>query len=101
MNRRERRKAEREASKRARRVLNEARKGGAAHSITEGDVPEWIVRAVKEAERRARPGRLPLTAIRPSGGTKDDALVVMRFATFLRFLEDAGGEVSAEEGGHE
>jgi hypothetical protein len=76
------------------RLLAEAHAG----KVPEGEVPEWIMSALKQAEAEASPGSLPAAAIRPEGSRPDDALVVMRLPAFVRqfSVTPQGGDGSEE-----
>jgi hypothetical protein len=78
----------------AKRLLEEAQAGKAP----EGDVPEWIKSALKQAEE-ASPGSLPAAVIRPKGSRPADALVVMRLSAYAsQFRVSPSSEGGSEEG---
>ena len=79
----------------AKRLLEEAQAGKAP----EGDVPEWIKSALKQAEEEASPGSLPAAVIRPKGSRPADALVVMRLSAYAsQFIVSPSSEGGSEEG---
>ena len=45
-------------------------------------LPQWLLAAVEQAERAARPGQLPVAILHQAGARYRDALVVLRLGEF-------------------
>lgn len=60
-------------------------------------LPQWLIQAVGQAERAARPGQLPVAVLHQHGQRYSEALVLMRLRDFEAWFGDAVGKVTPDD----
>jgi hypothetical protein len=81
------------AGEKARRLLGEAQRAAPIE-----DFPDSILAAVRQTEAKTAPGKLPVTILRKPGAPAGDALVVVKFSSWLlHFGEQFRASAPAED----
>ncbi len=58
-------------------------------------LPQWLTKALEQAEQAARPGQLPIAVLHQHGDRYSESLVVLRLAAFQDWFGDVCDEHEA------